>query len=64
MNNVYSIYGNPKDLHREVNRVIRSGISPVLIHQNQPATTKQVNSQVRNNSPSYARQVINLGRKY
>lgn len=64
MNNVYSIYVNPKDLHREVNRVIRSSINPVLIHQNQPATTKQVNSQVRNNSPSYARQVINLGRKY
>lgn len=55
MNNVYSIYGNPKDLHREVNRVIRSGISPVLIHQNQPAARRQANNQVRNNSPSYAR---------
>lgn len=64
MNNVYSIYGNPKDLHREVNRVIRSGISPVLIHQNQPVAPRQANNQVRNNSPSYARQVINLGRKY
>lgn len=55
MNNVYSIYGNPKDLHREVNRVIRSGISPVLIRQNQSDPPGQVNSQVRNNSPSYAR---------
>ena len=64
MNNVYSIYGNPKDLHREVNRVIRSGISPALIHQSQPADPRQTNNQVRNNSPSYARQVINLGRKY
>lgn len=64
MNNVYSIYGNPKDLHREVNRIIRSGINPVLIHQNQPAAPRQANNQVRNNSPSYARQVINLGRKY
>ena len=64
MNNVYSIYGNPKDIHREVNRVIQSGVNPVLIHQNQPAGPQPVNNQVRNNSPSYARQVINLGRKY
>lgn len=64
MNRVTNIYGPAEQVHRVVSELIHSGNTPVLICEKPIIPTNSSVAASQNDSPKYAKQVINLGRKY